>query len=126
MTDNKEIDNFLAHYSEQVLSNALTIREIILKTLPEVQEQLDVPAKMIAYTYGQKYIEMVCTLIPSKKGLKLGFYKGTDLPDPEHLLEGNGKISRYVVITKKDDIKTNALTTLLKEAYKAYKLRNNK
>ncbi len=126
MTGNKEIDNFLAQYSEEVITNALTIRTIILKTLSEVQEQIDVPAKMIAYTYGQKYNEMVCTLIPSKKGLKLGFYKGNDLHDPENLLEGNGKISRYVAIRKKDDIKTNALTTLLKEAYNAYKLRNDK
>jgi hypothetical protein len=126
MTDNKEIDDFLTHYSEEVFSNALKLREIVLKTLPEVQEQIDFPAKMIAYTYGQKYIEMVCTLIPSKKGLKLGFYKGADLPDPENLLDGNGKISRYVEIKKQEDIKTNALTTLLKEAFKAYKIRNNK
>lgn len=126
MTDNKEIDKFLAQYSEEVFDNALKLREIILKNLPEIQEQIDISAKMIAYAYGQKYIEMFCTLIPSKKGLKLGFYKGVDLPDPKNLLNGNGKISRYVEIKTQDDKQTKALTTLLREAFTAYKTRNNK
>lgn len=126
MVVNKDMDSFLSQYSEQVFSNALILRELILKNLPEVQEQIDIPAKMIAYCYGQKYAEMVCTLIPSQKGLKLGFYKGTDLPDPENMLKGNGKLSRYVEIKSQDDIKTEALTTLLKETFNAYKIRNIK
>lgn len=126
MTDRNAIDDFLSKYSEDVFSNALKLREIILKNLPEVQEQIDIPAKMIAYSYGQKYIEMVCTLTPSKKGLKFGFYKGVDLPDPDKLLQGDGKLSRYVEIKTQDEIKIKPLTTLLKEALKAYKIRNNK
>lgn len=126
MANNTEIDDFLSKYSEDVFSNALKLRESIFKNLPEVQEQIDIPAKMIAYTFGQKYIEMVCTLIPSKKGLKLGFYKGVDLFDPENLLNGSGKISRYIEVKKQEDIKLKPLTSLLKEAFKAYKIRNNK
>lgn len=126
MTANNDIDGFLSQYSEQVFTNALLLREIIRKNLPNVQEQLDIPAKMIAYCYGQKYNEMVCTIIPSKKGLKLGFYKGVDLPDPENLLKGNGKISRYVEIHNTEDIESNAITALLKEAFNAYKSRNSR
>lgn len=126
MTSNIDVDKFLSEYSDEVFDNAQKIRKIILKNLPKVQEQIDIPARMIAYTYGQKYNEMVCTLIPSKKGLKLGFYKGIDLPDPENILEGNGKISRYVEIKKRADLQEKPLTVLLKEAFKAYKIRNNK
>ena len=126
MADNKDIENILGQYSDEVYSNALKLRKIIFENLPRVQEQTDIPAKMIAYAYGQKYIEMVCTLLPSKKGLKLGFYRGVDLPDPENLLSGNGKISRYIEIRKQEDIKIKPLTTLLREAFKAYKIRNNK
>jgi hypothetical protein len=126
MVDNKAIDNFLSQYSEEVFSNALKLRELIFKNLPLVQEQLDIPAKMIGYGYGQEYSELVCTLIPSKKGLKLGFYKGVDLPDPDKLLKGDGKLSRYVEIKTQEDIKIKSLTTLLKDAFKAYKIRNNK
>ncbi len=102
MKENKEINLFLSQYDEQVFGKALKLREVLFANLPDIIEQIDIPAKMIAYCYGQKYAEMICTIIPSKKGLKLGFYKGADLPDPDNLLEGTGKISRYVNIKSVD------------------------
>jgi hypothetical protein len=81
---------------------------------------------MIAYCYGQKYSEMICTIIPSKKGLKLGFYKGVDLPDPTNLLEGTGKLSRYIEIISDEQIKSPALKKLIKSALAAYKKRINR
>lgn len=123
MTAIKNIDDFLAGYSEEVCENALKLREVLFANLPGVIEQLDIPAKMIAYCYGQKYSELVCTIIPSKKGLKLGFYKGVDLPDPNKLLEGTGKISRYVEIRSKEQIRSSALKNLIKNAFTAHKKR---
>ena len=123
MEANKKIDEFLSGYSEEVFTNALQLREVLFKNLPGIIEQLDIPAKMIAYCYGQKYAEMICTIIPSKKGLKLGFYKGADLPDPDNLLEGTGKISRYVEIRSGEQIKFPALKKLIESALVAYKKR---
>jgi len=121
----EEVNLFLSQYDEQVFSKALKLREILFANLPDIIEQLDVPAKMIAYCYGQKYAEMICTIIPSKKGLKLGFYKGTELPDPDHLLEGKGKISRYVDIKSTEQIKSSSLRNLIKSALAAYRQRIN-
>lgn len=90
------IESFLSYYDEQVIRNALLLRKVLFNNLPNVIEQIDLPAKMIAYCFGQKYGELICTFIPSKKGLKLGFTWGTELPDPDKLFRGNGKISRYV------------------------------
>lgn len=81
---------------------------------------------MIAYCYGQKYTEMICTILPSKKGLKLGFYKGADLADPGSLLDGTGKISRYLEIKSDKQIESNALKQLLASALAAYKQRITK
>lgn len=124
MTASQNISIFLSRYSEDVIHNAMALRKLILNILPGVKEQIDIPAKMIAYSYGQRYSDMVCTLIPSQKGLKLGFYKGPDLPDPEKLLQGKGKISRYVEIKKPEDLKMAALSQLLHEAFKAYSIRS--
>ncbi len=66
---------------------------------------------------------MICTIIPSKKGLKLGFYRGIDLPDPDKLLEGNGKISRYVEIKSEEQISSAAIRKLIANALAAYKKR---
>jgi hypothetical protein len=123
MTNNKEFDIFFSNYDEEIFTNALHLRKILLKELPGITEQLDLPAKMVAYCYGQKYVEMICTMIPSKKGLKLGFYKGNELPDPAKLLEGTGKISRYVEIKDEKQVRSAELKTLIKHALKAYKER---
>ena len=120
MTIDKSIDEFLSTYSEVVFSNALQLREVLLTNLPGIIEQIDIPAKMIAYCYGQKYADMICTIIPSKKGLKLGFYKGLDLPDPDNLLVGTGKISRYVEISSESQIRSVALKNLIKHSLAAY------
>ena len=116
-------DDFLSQYGEEIFTRALKLRQLVLKTLPGVTEQLDIPARMVAYVYGPRYADMVCTIIPSKKGLKLGFYKGNELPDPDGLLEGTGKISRYVVIDSDKQAGSVALKKLLKVALDAYKKR---
>ncbi|TMI97260.1 MAG: DUF1801 domain-containing protein [Bacteroidetes bacterium] len=125
MTTDKKIDEFLSNYSEEVFVNSLKLREVLFANLPGIMEQIDIPAKMIAYCYGQKYSEMICTIIPSKKGLKLGFYKGVDLPDPTNLLEGTGKLSRYIEIRSDEQIKSPALKKLIESALDAYKKRIN-
>lgn len=121
MEPTNKADDFLSQYNEQVYTNATMLRKVIIATLPNIIEQVDIQAKMIAYCYGQKYSELICTIIPSKKGLKLGFNWGTELPDPEYLLEGNGKISRYVLIKSHDQIKSKAIKDLLKSVLRIYK-----
>ncbi len=120
MESNTKIDAFLSQYDEQVFRNALMLREVVLENLPGIIEQLDIPARIIGYCYGQKYVDLICVLIPSKKGLKLGFNRGVELPDPEQLLEGKGKISRYVVIKSEDQITSDGIKDLLKNALKLY------
>jgi hypothetical protein len=114
---------FLAQYNKQVYDNTVKLRSIILESLPGIIEQLDVRAKMIAYCYGQKYADMVCTIIPSKKTFKLAFYKGAELPDPHQMLKGTGKFSRYVEIKSEEEIHSRAIRQLLEEAYAACKKR---
>lgn len=119
MTTDKALD-FLSSYDESVCSLALQLRKILFENLPDIMEQVDVSARMIAYGYGQKYNEMICVIIPSKKGLKLGFNRGTELADPHRLLAGTGKISRYVVIKSSDQITSLAIKEILASALAAY------
>jgi hypothetical protein len=123
MKEEERVTAFLSQYDKQVAGNALKLREILFANLPGIIEQIDVPAKMIAYCYGQKYSDMICTIIPSKTGLKLGFSRGVDLPDPDNLLEGSGKISRYVQIRSGSEINSEALKKLIAGALSAYRQR---
>lgn len=120
LTPESEILYFLSDYPDNVYSNAVKLRDMMLKIFPDIQETLDKPARIIGYGYGPKYAEMICSIIPSQKGLKLGFYKGTELPDPSKLLSGSGKVHRYVEIKSEKDINSSLLKKLLTAAYKAY------
>jgi len=121
MTTKESIDNFFSLYDETVLKNALVLREVLLKNLPGITEQIDLPAKMVAYCYGQKYVDLICVLIPSKKGLKLGFNRGIELDDPDKLLEGTGKNSRYVQIKSSEQITSSSIKKLLADALSVYR-----
>jgi hypothetical protein len=112
MKIDKNIKAFLSLYNKEVFSNALKLREVLLANLPGIIEQLDLPAKMVAYGYGQKYTELLCVIIPSN-----------ELFDPEKLLEGRGKISRYIVIESEEQINSRALKLLLSSALIAYQQR---
>jgi len=123
LVQDEKVEAFLSSYNEEVYNNAQKLREILFANLPDIIEQVDLPARMIAYCYGQKYIEMICTIIPSKKGIKLGLYRGVDLPDPENLLKGTGKISRYIEIKSQHLINSKALQHLILSAWESYKQR---
>jgi hypothetical protein len=113
----------LANYPEQVQELAEALAALLRKHMPGVQETPDVSAKVIGYGFSNKYADTPCAIILSQKGVKLGFYKGTELPDPAGLLEGSGKVHKYVAIKTRDDIAKPAVAALIKAAYKAYKER---
>ncbi|MBZ4187279.1 DUF1801 domain-containing protein [Niabella beijingensis] len=117
------VETFLAQYAEQVQGNALLLRQVLLQQLPQITEQLDLPAKMIAYTYGQSYTDFICVIIPSQKGLKLGFNKGPELSDPGRLLQGTAKTTRYIPVSSAEQIQSEGIATLLREALKHYRQR---
>jgi hypothetical protein len=121
MKADKQIETFLSQYKEPVFGYALQLRKILFANLPDIIEQIDIPAKMIAYCYGQKYSELICTIIPSKKGLKLGFNWGLELTDPGKLLQGKGKISRYVEIISEEQINSREINNLIENVLSVYK-----
>ena len=119
----KTPEDILSAYDDDILTLGLQLRAFVLKKLKHITEEADAAANIIGYGYGPGYKGMVCTIIPSKKGMKVGFYKGTELHDPTNLLTGSGKVHKYVEIKTKQDILNPALSELLKEAAIACKKR---
>jgi len=48
---------------------------------------------------------------------------GSTLQDPEHLLEGSGKVHRYVRLESADDLRNAALKALLRSSREAARAR---
>ena len=104
-TSNKEFDDLLSQYPANVQEVAHGLRELISNAVPEVNEMVDAPARVIGYGHGDGYKGMICTIILSKKEVKLGIVGGASMPDPNGLLEGAGKKHRYVVLNEAADLK---------------------
>jgi len=109
-------DKLLDRYSGPVRNLALRARDLIFQVLPGVQETVDESAPVIGYSYGHGYKGVVCTLILSKSGVKLGLNGGAHLSDPNGLLEGTGKVHKYIRLETVAALRRPGLRQLLREA----------
>lgn len=109
----KDVDDFLSAYDPAVRKIALKARKLILALIPKAIEQVDLPSKIIAYGYDRTYKGLICAIAPQKAYVNLMFAKGTQLPDPNHLLEGTGKLARHVKLKTLDDVDKPTVQTLI-------------
>ena len=116
----------LSRFDQKTIELATQLRKFLFDELDGIIEVPDNSANLIGYGYGAGYKETICTILLSKQGVKLGFYKGSELPDPQKLMTGSGKVHRFVYIKSGKDIHQPGLRKLVKEAWKAYQLRKNK
>ncbi len=107
------IETLLRAYPEDVRVLTLQARKTLREWLPDAGESVDESARMLAYRYGPGYKGMVCTLLLSKSGVKLGLVGGAALADPRGLLAGTGKVHRHVQLRTVEDLQQPGLKQLV-------------
>lgn len=108
-----DLEQFLAQYAPDVRDLARKMRAVICEVMPDAIEQLDPPANLIGYGTDRTYQGLVCGITLHATYINLMFAKGTELPDPVHLLIGTGKRARHVKIRQPAEIENPAVRTLL-------------
>lgn len=123
ITDNsiKELHEFLNNYSEEVQRVSIELHSLICTALPKIGFGVDVPAKIIAYNYGNKYADMICAVIPSQRGVKLSFNRGVQFKDVKKILNGAGKITRYIQINKLESLDEQTIIEYILQAENLYR-----
>jgi hypothetical protein len=119
----KTVEKLLEGHPQDVQAIALAARQSLRKWLPGVQESADASAPVLGYSFGPGYRGLVCTLILSKSGVKLGLVRGSELADPHGLLAGSGKVHRHIPLGAASDLQKAGVSQLVKAAYKAWKER---
>jgi hypothetical protein len=114
-----EVREFLAGYPTAVADLALSLRAMIRAVIPGAGEKLDASGRVIGYGIGAGYTGLVCTIIPSKTGVKLGISGGAGLADPHRLLEGSGKRHRYIQFQQPSDLERAGVKELISTAQTA-------
>jgi len=116
----------LSAYPETVQKLALETRRIVRAWLPRASETEDTAARMFAYAYGPGYKGVVCTVMLSKSGVKLGIAWAALLPDPHKLRHGEGKVHRHVPLKAPADLRKAGLKELVAAAGAACRERLDK
>jgi hypothetical protein len=119
----RTVETLLGSYPADVQALAASARQLIRRLLPNVAEKADTTAPVIAYGYGAGYRGMVCTLILSKSGVKLGLVRGGELADPHGLLGGSGKVHRHIALRKPADLRRPGVSDLVKATHAAWRKR---
>jgi hypothetical protein len=113
------VETLLEPYPPEVRSLARATRRFVRDTVPGLDETVEAKARLLGYGYGAGYRGIVCTLILSRAGVKLGLFRGAELPDPAGLLEGRGKVHRHVPLVDAGDLRRPGVKRLLIAAAEA-------
>jgi hypothetical protein len=116
MPETSTAQEWIAHKGKAA-KLGLTLRQTILNILPDIKETLDLKAAMVSYGLGAEYEDTVVIIRSDGPVWSLGFYRGRELPDPDRLLRGNGRLHAVVNIAGRADVESEALKALLLAAY---------
>ena len=109
-----EIVSSVSPHARQLAERARTLIQTVYPAVVEVPWPRQ---RVIGYGVGPKKMsEHFCYLSVSKDHINVGFMYGAELPDPEKLLEGSGKLLRHVRITQPDQLSNPALRELIEVA----------
>jgi hypothetical protein len=87
---------FLEAYDRHIVDLALALREIILEEVPDASESIyQVYTVAIWFGFSEKMKDMFCYITTNARHINLGFPRGSTLPDPNRVLEGDGKTIKF-------------------------------
>ena len=110
-------DAIMVDASPEVRDLARRTRTLIRDIYPDIVEVPWPKQRVIGYGVGpRKMSEHYCYIAVHNDHVNLGFNYGAELPDPDGLLEGPGKLLRHTKITTPEDLARPALRALLEAA----------
>jgi hypothetical protein len=117
------LDDLLQSRSQAVRDLFMKVREMVREELPDVTEQVAPTQNNAMYGSGQgmkrvegRTVGQVCYIAPFNTHVNLGFFNGAELPDPDGLLEGTGKLLRHVKIRSEADLERPSVRALVRAA----------
>lgn len=113
----KVLLDLLKPYDRGIQELTIALRQLVLEEIEPCCEYI-LEVYIISLLYGptHKMKDGVCYIGVIKDHLNLGFVRGSELADPQRLLEGEGKQMRHIKIRNMADLLRPAIRTYLREA----------
>ena len=101
----RQLIGFLEAYDRPISDLALALREMILEEAPDASESIyQVYTVAIWFGFSGKMKDMFCYVATNARHVNLGFPRGATLPDPNGVLEGQGKTMRHIKLASLRDL----------------------
>ena len=111
------VSEYIAGLPASVRAICKVLRSISKETMPGANEM--VYHNALGYSLSESPFDRICYIAPQAKGyVNFGFFFGGALPDPSHLLTGEGKRLRHVKIYNVEEARNPALEKLIGIAWR--------
>jgi hypothetical protein len=118
------VEELLGSHNPDIQTIVTTLRNLILQTVPNAAESANPGWHSVNYRHPQQ--GYFCGIFPTQDTVILVFEFGILLPDPDGILEGDGKQVRNIVFHSQDEIAAESIKKLLLEALNLPVSRNEK
>jgi hypothetical protein len=114
---NASIDELFPSTSTEVKALLQAVRSMVQSAIPEATEMFYHGA--LGYGPSLSGFDRIIYVQAQNGYANLGFFFGTDVSDPAHLLEGTGKRMRHVKIRTVKEADASELKSLVQDAWKS-------
>jgi hypothetical protein len=113
----KELLDLLRPYDRGIQELTIALRQLVLEEMaPCCEYILEVYIVSLLYGPTHRMKDGICYIGVIKDHVNLGFIRGSELPDPQRILEGTGKLMRHIKIRNLSDLFRPAIRAYLQEA----------
>ena len=113
MADKKKtVDEYIAGLEDWQQPIVFILREIVRKAAPDAKESVKWAQPVYEHQGPFAYIKA------HKSTVNIGFWRGTELPDPKGILEGDGDRMKHLKLKSVRDIQPAIVTAFVKQAIK--------
>jgi hypothetical protein len=109
---------FLAPFESRITKLALATRKLVLEEAPDSIELIYDAYNAVATGFGftGRPSECFIHIAVYAKWVNLGFHRGSELEDPEGVLQGTGRLVRHIRIAELTDLEKPAVRAFVRAA----------
>lgn len=117
----RELLEFLSRYNPAVQALAHGLRTVVHEEMAPCHEYIFEMRSKVVLLYGateRVIADGICNIGVFARHVLLGFPRGTDLDDPDGVLQGTGKAMRHITLKTMSDLDRPEIRSYLRQARK--------
>ena len=123
MTMPRTVDMLLHSYPPEVQALASAARKHLRRVLPKIEERADEIGARHRLRLWARLSQLDLHADPEQERREGWAVRGSELADPNHLLEGSGKVHRHIALRTAADLRRPGVTELIQQTLAAWRLR---